>query len=179
MIHIESDWHDPRLRVVNGTWQLVGVHEGIDIMGERETPIVSMTAGIVENVGWTFYSGTRVGIRGTDGRYYFYAHLSSVASGIVVGAPVAPGTMLGALGNTGYGPPGERDQFPPHLHFGIEVGSQWVDPYATLVSLYNGTVAADRRGQAALDVLAARGDSAGWRRAADTLYMRLPAASGE
>ena len=178
-IQIEDDWHAPRLRLINGTWRLVGVHEGIDIMGERGTPIASMTSGVVENVGWLFYSGLRVGIRGDDGRYYFYAHLSSVASGIVVGARVSPGTLVGRLGSTGYGDPGERNQFPAHLHFGIEAGSEWIDPYRTLVSLYGATVAADERSQASLDALAAAGKAGPWHRSADALYLDLPASDGE
>ncbi len=171
IIFVNQDWHDPRFRLINGTWQLVGVHEGIDITGEPGTPILSMTPGSVENLGWTFYSGTRVGIRGTDGRYYFYAHLSAIASGMVPGASVVAGQLLGRLGNTGYGAPGTRDQFPPHLHFGIEAGLEWVDPYGTLVSLYQAMVTADDRAQRGLDRLAAGGRRSAWKRAVSRLYL--------
>src|SRR5918996_2483709 len=105
VIQFDNDWHEPRFRLIGGKWQLVGVHEGNDILAEEGTPVLSATAGTVEAVGWTFYSGTRVGVRGADGRYYFYAHLSDVAGGISVGAGVRPGTVLGRVGNTGYGPP--------------------------------------------------------------------------
>jgi murein DD-endopeptidase MepM/ murein hydrolase activator NlpD len=171
LIEILDDWHAPRLRFIGGKWQLVGVHEGIDILAERGTPIVSMEPGTVENLGWQFYSGTRVGVRGVDGRYYFYAHLSAVAPGIVIGARVSAGTLLGLVGNTGYGPPGHRDEFPPHLHFGLEVGTQWVDPYATLVSLYTSTTAADHRTQAGLDRLAEKGSRAAWDHAVESVLM--------
>src|SRR2546430_7002979 len=40
LIQIMADWHAPRLRLVNGQWLLVGVHEGIDISAERGTPVV-------------------------------------------------------------------------------------------------------------------------------------------
>jgi murein DD-endopeptidase MepM/ murein hydrolase activator NlpD len=176
---IESNWHAPRMRLIDGKWRLVGVHEGIDIAAERGTPIYSMTPGRVENVGWAFYSGTRVGVRGTDGRYYFYAHLSAVAPGIGVGTPVSAGTTLGLVGNTGYGAPGTRDQFPPHLHFGIQVGPLWVDPYSSLVSLYDATVRAERRAQASLDRLARRGDVAAWRHRAAALYVHPTFTPGE
>ena len=92
LVEFPDSWHAPRLRLVNGKWLLVGVHEGIDILAERGTPVISMEPGVVENVGWTFYSGTRVGVRGVDARYYFYAHLSHVEPGIVVGAKVSAGT---------------------------------------------------------------------------------------
>jgi murein DD-endopeptidase MepM/ murein hydrolase activator NlpD len=179
LIQIMADWHAPRLRLVNGRWLLVGVHEGIDISAERGTPVVAMAAGTIENVGWTFYSGTRVGVRGSDGRYYFYAHLSEVNYEILPGAPVQAGQLLGRVGNTGYGPPGHRDEFPPHLHFGIEAGSEWVDPYGLLVDLYAATVGADRRSQTALDELAAGGRRSSWERAAAALYMPVAPPSGE
>jgi murein DD-endopeptidase MepM/ murein hydrolase activator NlpD len=179
LIEFPDSWHAPRLRLVNGKWLLVGVHEGIDISAERGTPILSMGPGVVENVGWTFYSGTRVGVRGADGRYYFYAHLSSVQQGIVVGARVSAGTVLGLVGNTGYGPAGHRDEFPPHLHFGIEVGAQWVNPYPTLVSLYAATVRTTEQWQAALDRLASAGRRSAWRTMAGQTYMSLPPAGGE
>jgi murein DD-endopeptidase MepM/ murein hydrolase activator NlpD len=179
LVEFPDNWHAPRLRLVNGKWLLVGVHEGIDITAERGTPIISMTLGVVENVGWTFYSGTRVGVRGVDGRYYFYAHLSHVQTGIVVGANVSTGTVLGLVGNTGYGAPGHRDEFPPHLHFGIEVGLEWVNPYPTLVSLYAATVRETDQWQADLDRLAAAGRRSAWRTLAGGTLMSLPPASGE
>lgn len=179
LVEFPNSWHAPRLRLVNGKWLLVGVHQGIDITAERGTPILSMEPGVVENVGWTFYSGTRVGVRGVDGRYYFYAHLSSIRRGIVVGARVSAGTVLGLVGNTGYGPPGHRDEFPAHLHFGIEVGAIWVNPYPTLVSLYASTVRTTEQWQTDLDRLASAGRRSAWQAMAERTYMSLPPASGE
>jgi murein DD-endopeptidase MepM/ murein hydrolase activator NlpD len=141
VVEFRNDWHDPRFRLVNGQWQLIGFHEGNDILAEKGTPILSATEGRVEAVGWTFYSGTRVGVRGTDGKYYFYAHLSRVAPGIAVGAPVEAGDVLGLVGNTGYGPPGREDEFPPHLHFGIEGPGGWENPFPLVRSLYRQSVA--------------------------------------
>jgi murein DD-endopeptidase MepM/ murein hydrolase activator NlpD len=141
VVEFRNDWHDPRFRLVNGRWELVGFHEGNDILAEKGTPILSATAGTVERVGWTFYSGTRVGVRGWDGKYYFYAHLSRVAPGITVGAPVEAGDVLGLVGNTGYGPPGREDELPPHLHFGIEGPDGWENPFPLVRSLYRRSVA--------------------------------------
>ena len=132
----------PRMRLVGGTWQQVGIHQGIDVFAERGSPIVSITAGTVENVGWTFYSGYRVGVRGTDGAYYFYAHmLPTFAKGIAAGARVLAGQTLGYLGSSGYGPEGTAEEFPPHLHFGLQ-RSGWVNPDAMLVDLYRKAVQA-------------------------------------
>jgi murein DD-endopeptidase MepM/ murein hydrolase activator NlpD len=180
ILEFPNNWHAPRLRLVNGRWLLVGLHMGIDIMAEPGTPILAMEPGVVENVGWTFYSGMRVGVRGIDGRYYLYAHLSGVQPGVVPGAKVAVGAALGRVGNTGYGPPGHRDEFPPHLHFGIEsVGGQWVNPYGTLVRLYRAAVAETTSLQSVLDRVAASGKRTAWVRQAGRTYMRLNPPSGE
>ena len=179
LLQILPDWHEPRMRLNDGAWELVGVHEGIDIMSERGTPIVSMASGFVANIGWTFYSGNRVGIRGNDGRYYFYAHLSAYEAGLAVGARVTAGQLLGRVGNTGYGPPGERDQFPAHLHFGIEDGSRWIDPYGTLVRLYRATIAATDRSARALDRAAAAGDRTAYRHEAGQSLLAPAPAGGE
>jgi murein DD-endopeptidase MepM/ murein hydrolase activator NlpD len=179
LLEVPNNWHAPRLRLIDGVWKLIGLHEGIDISAERGTPVLSMTPGVVENAGWSFYSGTRVGIRGDDGRYYLYAHLSEVAAGIDPGARVLAGSLLGLIGNTGYGPPGHRDEFPPHLHFGILAGSEWVNPYPTLIALYRETVRMTDQGQAALDELAATGSRGAWERSANRVYLSLEGLSGE
>ncbi|MGH2710940.1 MAG: M23 family metallopeptidase [Actinomycetota bacterium] len=168
-----DDWHDPRFRLIGGEWQLVGVHEGNDITAEKGTPILSVTAGHVEAVGWTFYSGTRVGVRGDDGKYYFYAHMSRIAGGISVGTPVGPGTVLGAVGNTGYGDPGHEDEFPPHLHIGIEGPNGWENPYPLVRRLYRRSVAVTTRREAELSALGRSGDRAGFEKAARKLYEDL------
>ena len=179
LIEIFDNWHDPRLRLVNGTWQLVGVHEGVDIAVEPGTPVLAMESGTVENAGWTFYSGLRVGVRGAGGRYYLYAHLSVIAGGIGPGADVNAGSVLGLAGNTGYGAPGHRDEFPPHLHVGIEEGTEWINPHPMLVSLYGATVRGDRRAQAELDALAAAGDLGAWELAAASIYLDPKTWAGE
>ena len=170
VIETGDDWHDPRFRLIDGRWQLVGYHEGNDIVAEEGTPVVAATAGTVEAVGWTFYSGTRVGVRGTDGKYYFYAHLSEVAPGVVPGEPVDTGAVLGRVGNTGYGPPGREDRFPPHLHFGIEDPGGWENPYPLVRRLYRASVRATTRAEDQLAALARAGDAQGFQALADRLY---------
>lgn len=128
----------------DGVWRQVGIHEGIDIFTEEHAPIVSMTEGQIERVGWTFYSGWRVGVRGTDGKYYFYAHLSSFASGLAAGQSVSSGQLLGRVGNSGYGPEGTADEFPPHLHLGIQDGTRWVSAEPLLRKLYGAYVETER-----------------------------------
>ena len=142
VINFKNDWHAPRMRLIGRTWRQVGVHEGNDIFAEPGTPIRAVLAGRVETMGWTFYSGWRVGVRGTDGRYWFYAHMRAFAPGLQIGDPVAAGTMLGEVGNTGYGAdPGHHDEFTYHLHIGIEEpDGTWVDPYPLMRRLYRAAV---------------------------------------
>ena len=173
VIEMEEDWHDPRFRLIDGEWRLVGVHEGNDVVAEEGTPLLSASAGTVEAVGWTFYSGTRVGVRGVDGKYYFYAHLSEVAPEIRVGVQVEAGDVLGRVGNTGYGDPGEEDQFPPHLHFGIDGPNGWENPYPLLRRLYRASVAATTRVEARVADAVAAGDAAALQRIAGRWYLEI------
>lgn len=142
LINFKNDWLAPRMRFENGVWKQVGVHEGNDIFAEPGTRVVAVLGGRVEQLGWTFYSGWRIGIRGDDGRYWFYAHLSSFAPGLEIGDRVETGRHLGAVGNTGYGDtPGHRDEFIHHLHLGIqEANGTWVDPYPLMRTLYQAAV---------------------------------------
>lgn len=144
VINFRNDWHAPRMRLIEGRWRQVGVHEGNDIMAEAGTPIRAILGGRVENLGWTFYSGWRVGVRGDDGRYWFYAHMHDYAPGLAEGDRVEAGDRLGAVGNTGYGDdPGHDDEFVHHLHIGIqEAGGRWVDPYPLMRRLYRAALRA-------------------------------------
>ena len=146
VINLARDWHAPRMRLIDGRWRQVGVHEGNDIFAEPGTPVRSVTGGTIENLGWTFYSGWRAGIRGDDGRYWFYAHLRRFAPGLQEGARVETGAPLGEVGNTGYGEePGHSNEFTYHLHIGIEDPSEgWIDPYPLMNRLYKAAVG--RRG---------------------------------
>jgi peptidoglycan LD-endopeptidase LytH len=146
VINFRNDWHAPRMRNIDGRWRQVGVHEGNDIFAEPGTPVRAVTAGRVENLGWLFYSGWRVGIRAPDGRYWFYAHLRRFAPGLSIGDRVEAGDELAEVGNTGYGSdPGHMDEFTYHLHLGIqEPNGRWVNPYPIVSRLYRQAVASAR-----------------------------------
>lgn len=115
-------------------------HLGTDIMDRNNESgyfrIVSMTDGIVENIGWLELGGYRVGIRSSSGAYFYYAHLDAYAEGLNEGDSVKAGDLLGYMGSTGYGEEGTKDQFDVHLHLGIclNVNSEevWINPYAVL-----------------------------------------------
>jgi len=103
-------------------------HEGTDLFSPEGTPIVSVCDGIVEKAGWNRLGGERVGIRGFDGNYYYYAHLQEISPKIYIGKKVTKGEILGKMGHTG-----DAITTPDHLHFGIELPTgQWINPYPFL-----------------------------------------------
>lgn len=101
-------------------------HEGCDIMTSNNErgyfPILSITDGVVENKGWLKLGGYRLGIRGTNGCYYYYAHLYSYADGVEEGDHIKAGQLLGFMGDTGYSEKeGTTGNFDVHLHMGMYV----------------------------------------------------------
>ena len=110
-------------------------HEGTDIMPSIDKsgyyPVLSMTDGVVENVGWLEKGGWRIGIRSVHDVYFYYAHLSSYAEEFEKGDVISAGQLLGFMGDTGYGKEeGTTGQFPVHLHVGIYVRTEEIPELA-------------------------------------------------
>ncbi|GEN54277.1 M23 family metallopeptidase [Halobacillus faecis] len=112
------------------------IHEGTDIFANYGVPVKSTTYGVVEMKGWNKFGGWRIGIRDIYNIYHYYAHLHSFSEDIKVGDIVQPGDVIGAVGASGYGPPGTSGKFPPHLHYGMYQDNgknEWsFDPYPFL-----------------------------------------------
>ena len=112
-------------------------HEGSDLMASNNQrgyfPIISITDGIVEKMGWLEQGGYRIGIRSNSGGYFYYAHLYSYVTGLKEGDEVIAGQLLGFMGDSGYGKEGTIGQFDVHLHLGIYVdaisGEMSINPY--------------------------------------------------
>jgi len=114
-------------------------HEGTDIMaGDNERgiyPIVSMTDGVVEKIGWLEQGGYRIGIKSTHGGYFYYAHLASYEKEFEIGENIQAGQLLGYMGDTGYSTvEGTTGMFDVHLHLGIYIETEQkeelsVNPY--------------------------------------------------
>lgn len=104
-------------------------HEGIDLFSEEGTPIVNVYPGSIEQLGWNRLGGERVGVRGEDGNYYYYAHLAKIAPSLRIGLKIKQGDPIGTMGHTG-----DAITTPDHLHFGIELpNGTWINPYNFLV----------------------------------------------
>lgn len=118
------------------------MHEGCDIMGSGRPrgfyPVLSMTGGTVEQVGWLEKGGWRIGVRAPSGAYFYYAHLYRYAKEWQIGDRVEPGMLLGYMGDSGYGvQEGTVGNFDVHLHLGIYLKTDHyeelsVDPYWVL-----------------------------------------------
>ena len=96
-----------------------------DILAKKGCAFVAPIDGVVEDVNlkdiWSSKNnrgqdrgGLSVSIIGIDGVRYYGSHLLSVADGIVPGASVMAGDVLGKVGSTG-----SARGTSPHLHFGI------------------------------------------------------------
>ena len=113
------------------------VHEAIDIMAPRGTPVVSAIDSKLTKLHSSKAGGLMVYAADPSDRFVLlYAHLDRYASGLVEGAPIRRGQLLGYVGSTGNANPNA-----PHLHFAVLRGrpseAWWkgtpVNPYPLLV----------------------------------------------
>jgi murein DD-endopeptidase MepM/ murein hydrolase activator NlpD len=113
------------------------VHNAIDIMAPRGTPVVSAAPGTIEKLYFSRGGGgISAYVRSQDGQWiYYYAHLDAYAPGLREGQQVAQGDPIGTVGFTGNANPAG-----PHLHFAVHrmaEGEDWhegtaVNPYPLL-----------------------------------------------
>ncbi|MBZ4654161.1 MAG: metalloendopeptidase [Peptococcaceae bacterium] len=105
------------------------VHEGTDLFAPQGTEVFAVTNGHIEKMGFNPLGGERIGLRGEDGFYYYYAHLSGYAPNLKSGMKINRGQLLGYVGHTG-----NAQNTPDHLHFGMCTPyGQWINPYHFLV----------------------------------------------
>jgi murein DD-endopeptidase MepM/ murein hydrolase activator NlpD len=91
------------------------VHEAIDILAPRGTPVVAVDDGVVEKLFTSAQGGLTVYQFDADRAYcYYYAHLDRYADGLKERMAVKKGDVIGYVGTTGNAPPGT-----PHLHFTV------------------------------------------------------------
>jgi murein DD-endopeptidase MepM/ murein hydrolase activator NlpD len=106
-------------------------HQGCDIFTARNTPIVAVVDGVITRVNPydSGLGGISAYLRGGDRTVYYYAHLSSIKSGIHAGVHVEAGQVIGYAGNTGNASGGAV-----HLHFEIRPnGGAAINPYPILI----------------------------------------------
>ena len=97
------------------------MHTGVDWSAPRGTPIIASGNGVVEKAGWGNGYGRQTIIRHANGYESSYSHQNSIAKGIVPGARVRQGQVIGTVGSTGL-------STGPHLHYEVIVNGNKVDP---------------------------------------------------
>ncbi|MDI6726669.1 MAG: M23 family metallopeptidase [Smithellaceae bacterium] len=108
-------------RVLNGEPR--SPHRGVDLRGASGTPVRSWSAGIVALAAEHYFGGRSLYIDHGLGIISSYLHLSEIL--VEPGQLVTPGQVIGRVGNTGR-------STAPHLHFGLSVLGEWVDPLPLL-----------------------------------------------
>lgn len=114
------------------------VHDAIDILAPRGTPVIAAAAGTVEKLFDSKLGGRTIYVRRTGGQWIdYYAHLDSYAPGLVEGQRVEQGQRIATVGSTG-----DASDDAPHLHFAVNAmapGEGWwqgkaINPYPLLRS---------------------------------------------
>lgn len=112
------------------------IHEAIDIMAPRGTPVIAADDGVVKKLFTSVPGGLTIYEFDPNQRYcYYYAHLDGYAAGLHEGQSLHRGEILGYVGTTGNAPVNA-----PHLHFALirlDPERRWwkgtyVDPYPLL-----------------------------------------------
>ena len=112
------------------------VHNAIDIMATRGTPVLAVEAGRIAKLFTSKLGGlTNYQYDPTETYCYYYAHLDRYVPGIKEGDQVSRGQVIGYVGSTGDASPDG-----PHLHFEItrlHADKKWwkgdaINPYPIL-----------------------------------------------
>ena len=126
------------------------MHKGVDWAAPRGTPIMAAGNGTVLEAGWKSGYGRWTKIRHANGYETSYAHQNQFAPGIVPGARVTQGQVIGYIGTTGL-------STGPHLHYELTVNGRHVDPMRIRLprgrSLEGPILAAYERERARIDTL--------------------------
>ena len=116
------------------------VHRALDILAPRGTAVLSADDGRILRIRPNALGGNTVYATDPQARVvYYYAHLDAYQPGLVEGAVIARGDVLGTVGTTGNAP---KDT--PHLHFQVmrmpADGKYWdgeaINPYPLFLLMH-------------------------------------------
>lgn len=111
-------------RILNGEPR--SPHAGVDFRSPRGTMVGASADGRVAFTGDLYYTGLTVVVDHGDGLYSLYCHLESLDC--APNQPVVLGTPLGRVGSSGR-------STGPHLHWGVKLRGDRVDPLTLTVLL--------------------------------------------
>lgn len=108
-------------RILNGEPR--APHNGVDFRSPRGTPVIASGRGRVVFSGELYFAGRTVILDHGEGLFTVYAHLEEArcSEGEILDA----GAVLGRVGSTGR-------STGPHLHWGVRLRGDRVDPLALL-----------------------------------------------
>jgi murein DD-endopeptidase MepM/ murein hydrolase activator NlpD len=96
-------------------------HPGIDLAVRSNTSVLASFGGTVTETGFDLLYGNFIRLKHEGGYETFYAHLQEVK--VKSGQSVRKGSVIGKSGNTGF-------STGPHLHFGIYLNGEAVNPFS-------------------------------------------------
>ncbi len=96
-------------------------HPGLDMAILPGTPIFAGADGVVKLAGWHGGYGIMVELKHEYGFSTRYGHMSRLGRGIVPGAHVKQGQVIGYVGTTG-------KSTGYHVHYEVRIGNKTVDP---------------------------------------------------
>ena len=97
------------------------MHWGVDWAAPGGTPIMASADGVVKEARWAGGNGRRVVLSHANGYETSYSHQRKFARGIVPGARVKQGQIIGYVGTTGL-------STGNHLHYELSINGERVDP---------------------------------------------------
>ena len=100
---------------------IVKLHSGIDYAAPVGTPILASGNGTIEVAGREGGYGNYVRIRHANSYKTAYGHMHRFAEGVVKGAKVRQGQIIGFIGTTGA-------STGPHLHYEVLVNNRFTNP---------------------------------------------------
>lgn len=110
-----DDWHAARF-----TGTTFRYHLGLDLIADYGTPLRAPADGII-GIENDALGGLAVKVILPDLTFFYLAHLSATAPGLVAGQQVKQGDLVGYVGQSG-------DATGPHCHFGIYQGGTTAIP---------------------------------------------------
>ncbi len=121
---LDVDYSDTVL-VFSQTMNDYRTHTALDLTSELGSPVMAVADGVIKNIWQDPFMGTCVSIEHSGNAVSYYKNLDPVVKeGLVIGASVKAGDVIGAVGESAMNEIAQD----PHLHFELKVNDKHVNP---------------------------------------------------